>query len=73
MNRGIKPLLLQRAVEVQLHVAGAFEFFEDQFVHPAAGFGQRGGENGQAAAFFDVACASKKFLWLDQRLGFDPA
>src|SRR5437762_423952 len=73
MNRRVKPFLLQRTVEMQLHVAGAFEFFENQLVHSAAGFGQRGGKNSEAAAFFDIAGGSKKFLGLSQRLGFDAA
>src|ERR1043166_541573 len=73
MGRPGKAFLLQRAVEMQLHVSGAFEFFEDQFVHPAAGFGERGREYGEAAAFFDIARASEKFLRLNESFGFDAA
>ena len=35
------------AVELQLHVAGAFEFLEDDVVHFAACFGKGGGDDGQ--------------------------
>src|SRR5258707_396168 len=41
------------AVEDQLHVAGALEFFVDHIIHAAAGINQRGGDDSQAAAFFD--------------------
>ena len=43
------------AVEHDFHIAGAFEFFKDDFVHAAAGVNQGRGDNGQAAALFDVA------------------
>ena len=73
MNRRIKPLFLQGAIEVQLHVSSALELFENHFVHAAAGFGQRGRENGQAAAFLGVAGGAEKLLWLGQRFRFDTA
>ena len=50
------------AGEVELHVAGAFEFLEDDFVHAAVGVHKGGGNNGEAAAFFDVASCPEEFL-----------
>ena len=73
MDRWIEPLLLQRAIEMQLHVPGAFEFFENQFVHSASCFGQRGGENSEAATFFCIARRAEKFLWFDERFRLDAA
>src|SRR5256885_3378811 len=73
VNRGVEPLFLQRTVEMQLHVSGAFELLENQLIHAAAGLGKRGGENRKAAAFFDVARAPEKFLRLDQCLCLDTA
>ena len=58
---------------MQLHVPGAFELFKNQFVHPAAGFDQRRRENCEAAAFFDIARRSEKFLGFDERLRLDAA
>src|SRR5882724_8330351 len=43
VNRRINPFLLQPTVEMQFHVPRALKLFEDQFIHPAAGFGQRRG------------------------------
>src|SRR5438094_8434733 len=73
MDRRIKALLLQRTIEVQLHIARALEFFENKFVHSAAGFGQSRCEHGEAAAFLDIARRAKKFLWLNERLRLDAA
>ena len=47
-------LLGHLAVEMQFHVAGAFEFFIDYFIHLRAGVDQTGGDDGKAAAFFDI-------------------
>src|SRR5882724_10167565 len=73
MDRWIKPLLLQRAVEMQFHVSGALEFFENEFVHPAACLGQGGREYSEAAPFFTIARGAEKFLWFDKRLRLDTA
>ena len=48
--------------EVQLHVARALELLVDHVVHAAAGIDQAGGDDGQAAAFFDVARRAKEAL-----------
>ena len=73
MNRRIKAFLLQCAIKMQLHVARAFEFFKDEFVHAAAGFGQSGREHSQAASFFDVPGGAEKFLWFNERFRLDTA
>ena len=59
VDRRIEPLLDQRTIEMQLHVPGAFEFFEDHFVHAAAGIDQSRRQNRQAAAFLD-SCAPRR-------------
>ena len=40
---------------MQLHIAGAFELLVNHFVHPAARVQQAGGDDGQGAAFLQVA------------------
>ena len=50
-------------------VAGAFELFEDHFVHPAAGVDQGGGNDGQAAAFLDLAGGTEEALGPLQGVG----
>ena len=55
IDRGINALVADLAIEHHLHVAGAFEFLENQFVHAAAGFDERGGDDGERAGFFGVA------------------
>jgi hypothetical protein len=42
-------------VENDFHVAGALELFEDDFVHAGAGIDEGGGDDGERAAFFNVA------------------
>src|ERR1700712_3900054 len=59
------------AIQRQFHVAGAFEFFVDHFVHLRAGFNQRGSDDGQRAAFFDVRSRTEETLWFFQRVGVD--
>ncbi len=55
VNRGKDALVHQAAIEIDFHVAGAFELFEDDVVHAAAGVNQCGGDDGERAGFFDVA------------------
>ena len=73
VDRGEDALVGQAAVEDQLHVAGALELLEDHRVHDRAGVDQGGGEDGQAAAVFDVAGRAEELLGLDQGAGFDAA
>ena len=61
------------ALEVDFHVAGALELLVDHIVHARAGLDQRGGDDGQAAAFLDVAGGAEEFLRLVQRVGIDAA
>ena len=73
LNGWKNPHFGDGAVEVQLHVAGAFKLFEDEVVHAAFGFDKGGAEDGEAAAFFGVAGGSKKFAGLGEGLGIDAA
>ncbi len=52
------------AVQGQLHVTGTLELFVDHFIHLRAGFNQRGSDDGQRAAFFDVTRSTEETLWL---------
>ncbi len=53
-------LLRQLPVQMNLHVAGALEFLEDDLVHAAAGINQGGGDDGEAAPFLDVPGGPEK-------------
>ncbi len=55
VDGGEYALIDQLALEDDFGVAGAFEFFEDHVVHAGAGVDQSGGDDGERAAFFDVA------------------
>ena len=44
---GNDALIHQFAVQVDFHVARAFELFKDHVVHAAAGIDQGGGDDGQ--------------------------
>ena len=66
-------LVHQLAIQMDFHVAGAFEFFEDHVVHAAAGIDQRGGDDGQRSAFFDVARRAEEALGALQRVGIHAA
>src|SRR6185312_5872453 len=59
------------AVEHDFRVAGAFELFEDHFVHAATGVDQRSRNDRQRPAFLDVARRTKETLWPLQRIGVD--
>ena len=48
--------------------AGAFELFENHFVHAAAGIDQRGRDDGERAAFLDVTCGTEETFWPLQRV-----
>ena len=50
----------QAAVEVELHVSGAFEFLENELVHAALGIDEGGGEDGEAAVILGVAGGAEK-------------
>ena len=56
---------------MDLGVAGALEFLVDDVVHAAAGVDQGGGNDGQRAAFLDVAGRTEEALGLLQGVGID--
>src|SRR5579884_1687480 len=55
-------LIHQLAVQVDFHIAGAFELFKDHVVHAASSVYQGRGDDRQAAAFFHVARRAKEAL-----------
>ncbi len=61
VDGGEDAALGEFAVEADFHVAGAFEFFEDDVVEAGFGFDEGGGEDGEGAAVFDVACGAEEF------------
>ena len=73
VDRRIQAFFRHLAIQVDLHVAGALEFFVNHVVHAAAGIDQRGGDNGQRTAFFDVPCGTKEALRLLQGVGVHTA
>src|SRR5690606_5400416 len=62
-------LLRHLAVEVQFHVASALEFLVDHLVHLRTGVDQTGGDDGQAAAFLDIACCTEETFRTLQGVG----
>src|SRR5437899_10096474 len=55
----------QRAIQMDFHIAGAFELFEDDFIHSRASIDERRGNDGQRAALLDIArCAKKPFRFV---------
>src|SRR6266850_7829916 len=62
VHRREDALFRDAPVEVNFAVAGAFEFLVDDVVHLGAGVDQRRGEDGQAAAFLDVARGAEEAL-----------
>ena len=73
VDRRIKPLLDQRSIEMQLHVACSLEFFKNDLVHLASRIDQSGGQDCQAAAFLAIARRAKKLLGLQERLRLNAA
>src|ERR1044071_2582452 len=51
VDRRVDALLVHAPVEVHLQVAGALELLIDYVVHAAAGVDERGGDDGERAAF----------------------
>src|ERR1700738_4301363 len=60
-------------IEDELGVARALELLEDHFVHARAGVDQRGRDDGERAALFDVTCRTEEALRTLQRIGVDTA
>jgi len=73
VDGGEDALVDQLAVEDDFHVAGALELFEDDFVHAGASIDEGGGDDGERAAFFDVAGCAEEALGALQGVGVDAA
>ncbi len=58
---------------MDFHVTGTFELFKDDVVHTAAGIDERGGDDGERAAFFNIAGGAEKPLGALQGVGIDAA
>ena len=52
-----------------LGITGAFEFFEDDLVHAAAGVDQRGGDNSKTSTLFDVTRGAEETFRALQSIG----
>src|ERR1019366_4677636 len=73
VNSRVETPFGQSAVELELHVAGSLELFEDDLIHLRSGLYQRAGENGERSALFDVARRAKELLGRIQGARIDPA
>ena len=67
----VQAALGQLAVELELHIAGALELFEDDLVHLGAGLDERGRQDRQRAALFDIAGRTEELLGRIQGTGID--
>src|SRR6185369_7645513 len=63
-----QSLITQTTIEVNFRVTGTFELFEDHVVHTRTGVDQRSGDDGQRAAFLDVARRAEESLRTLQRV-----
>src|SRR6185437_2283203 len=66
-------LIDHAAIKMQLHVASALELLEDHFIHATAGVDEGGRQDGQRAAFLDVAGRPEETLRLVQGVGVHTA
>ena len=73
VDRGEHAAVRELAIEVDFRVARALELFEDDFVHARAGVDERGGDDGQRAAFFDVTRGAEEPLGTLQRVAVHAA
>src|SRR5712672_3591997 len=73
VDRREGALLSDAAIQMDFRIAGALELFENDIVHLRAGIDQRGGENGEASALFDIACRAEEPLRALQRIGVHAA
>src|ERR1051325_601515 len=73
VNRRENAAVDKGAIEVHFHVAGAFEFFEDNFVHAGACIDEGGRDDCERTAFFDVTGGTEKAFGFMQRVGIDTA
>src|SRR5262249_53504021 len=70
---GEDTLIGQSAVKIDFHVAGAFELFEDDTFHAAAGVDKRRRDDCERAAFFDVSSRRKEATRALQSVGVNTA
>src|SRR5262249_6200255 len=68
VHRREDPLVEQISVQVELHVTGTFELFEDEVVHLVTGIDERRGQNCQTATKLDVSRRAEEALRLVQRV-----
>ena len=54
---------------MQLHIARTFKLFVNHVIHTAAGFYQRGSNNGERTAFLNVARRTEEAFGTVQRIG----
>ena len=73
VDGGIDAPVGEAAVEDELHVARALELFEDDLVHAGAGIDQGGGDDGERAAFFDIAGGAEEAFGFMQGVCVDAA
>ena len=73
VDGGEDSFLSDAPLEVNFHVASAFEFFVNEVVHFRAGVDEGGGDYGQAAALLDVARGAKETLGTLHGIGVDAA
>src|ERR1700737_559834 len=71
MNRRINPFFHQGPIQVQLHIAGSFEFLENDLVHAALRINQSSRQDRQATSFLTVSRGSEEPFWLEQSLRFN--
>ena len=64
-------LVRQATVELELHVAGSLEFFEDDFIHLGTCVDESGGQNGQRATVFNLTGGTEETFGLLQGIGFN--
>ena len=70
---GEDALVGDLTVEDDFRVTRALKFFEDDFVHSAAGIDQRRGDDGQRATFLDVPRRAEETFGTLQGIGVDTA
>src|SRR3569832_665788 len=73
VDGGIDALLGDLAIEMDVVVARALELFVYHVVHARAGLDQRRGDDGERAAFFDIARGAEEAFRPLQRIGVDTA
>jgi hypothetical protein len=56
-------------VEVDLHIAGALEFLENDLIHPGSGIDEGGREDCQGSAFLDVTGGAEEAFGLMEGVG----